>query len=352
MAAVTDAHFEAQVLKSDKPVLVDFWAEWCGPCRQVAPILDEINAAHGDKITFVKMNVDENPVTPSSYKVTGIPTINVYQGGEVVKCIVGAKPQGRAPQGARRLPLRGLDTPARPSRALDHRGRQPHGRAHARAGSPSSAPARSRTHSRSTASSTSLFQVRVVRRSIRIRGVVTCARWVLKPTAPEEVRGHHAARSPVPRVSPKASTAAILRSPGRGPSPAPGSGPVRRPGARVDVHRGQAAPRRARRVPSGWPWRRRRTAPARRSRGRDVAVEQATRPARAPLAQHPRTPRPPAPSAPRRRSSRARRPGRARQNRQARTCSSHSRQMVEREARELSRAMVTSRYGHARAWAA
>ncbi len=93
LPAVTDANFETEVLKSDKPVLVDFWAEWCGPCRQVSPILDELAVTHGDKMGFVAMNVDENPVVPSSYRITGIPTLNVYQGGQVVKTIVGARPK-------------------------------------------------------------------------------------------------------------------------------------------------------------------------------------------------------------------------------------------------------------------
>jgi thioredoxin 1 len=93
ISAVTDADFESTVLKSDKPVLVDFWAEWCGPCRQVQPVLDELAGEHGDKIKFVKIDVDENPVTPSTYQVTGIPTIKVYVNGEVARTIVGAKPK-------------------------------------------------------------------------------------------------------------------------------------------------------------------------------------------------------------------------------------------------------------------
>ncbi len=91
--SVTDATFTADVLQHDKPILVDFWAEWCGPCRQVSPILEEIAGEHADKITIVKLNVDENPATAAEYGVVSIPTLNVYQGGQVVKTIVGAKPK-------------------------------------------------------------------------------------------------------------------------------------------------------------------------------------------------------------------------------------------------------------------
>jgi thioredoxin 1 len=91
--SVTDASFESDVLNSEKTILVDFWAEWCGPCRAVGPILDQIAAEHADKIEIVKLNVDENPQTAAKYQITSIPAMKVYKGGEVVKTVIGAKPK-------------------------------------------------------------------------------------------------------------------------------------------------------------------------------------------------------------------------------------------------------------------
>ncbi len=87
---VSDASFESEVLKSDHPVLVDYWAEWCGPCRMIAPILDEIAQDYKGKLTVAKLNVDENQITPAKYNIRGIPTLMLFKGGSLVGTKVGA----------------------------------------------------------------------------------------------------------------------------------------------------------------------------------------------------------------------------------------------------------------------
>ena len=89
----TDADFASDVLQNDKPVLVDFWAEWCGPCKMVAPVLEEIANENAGKIDIVKLNIDENPGAARDYSIMSIPTMAVFSGGKVVKQIVGAKPK-------------------------------------------------------------------------------------------------------------------------------------------------------------------------------------------------------------------------------------------------------------------
>ena len=91
VAEVTDATFADQVLTSSKPVLVDYWAEWCAPCKQLSPIIEELAGEYGDKITFLKLNADENTQTTISYGILGLPTIQIFVGGEVVKQFQGGK---------------------------------------------------------------------------------------------------------------------------------------------------------------------------------------------------------------------------------------------------------------------
>jgi thioredoxin 1 len=90
---VTDATFADEVLQADGPVLVDFWAEWCGPCKMVSPVLDEIAGEYPDKITVAEVNIDENPGIARDYQIMSIPTMSVFQKGQVVKSIVGARPK-------------------------------------------------------------------------------------------------------------------------------------------------------------------------------------------------------------------------------------------------------------------
>lgn len=90
---VTDANFDQEVLKSEQPVLIDFWAVWCGPCRALAPVVDEVALSYTGKVKVMKMNVDENPGTPGRYGIRGIPTLLIFKGGQVKEQIVGYVPK-------------------------------------------------------------------------------------------------------------------------------------------------------------------------------------------------------------------------------------------------------------------
>ncbi|MFM1856819.1 MAG: hypothetical protein RLZ83_2128 [Pseudomonadota bacterium] len=92
---VTDASFDGDVLQSDRPVLVDYWAEWCGPCRMIAPILEELSQDYGERLQIAKMNVDENQQIPARFGIRGIPTLMLFKGGQLVATKVGALPKAQ-----------------------------------------------------------------------------------------------------------------------------------------------------------------------------------------------------------------------------------------------------------------
>ncbi len=92
---ISDNDFEQEVLKADGPVLVDFWAEWCGPCKQLSPVLDELAAEMGDKLTVAKVNIEESPEAPQKYGVRGIPTLILFKGGEAIATKVGSMPKSK-----------------------------------------------------------------------------------------------------------------------------------------------------------------------------------------------------------------------------------------------------------------
>jgi thioredoxin 1 len=93
--AVTDSSFDAEVLRASGPVLVDFWAEWCGPCRMIAPLLEDLATEMAGRVTVAKLNIDENPQTPMKYGVRGIPTVILFKGGQVAATKIGALPKSK-----------------------------------------------------------------------------------------------------------------------------------------------------------------------------------------------------------------------------------------------------------------